>query len=100
MFIKRILRVLALLIAGTLCFGAVAACQPKPGDTPETPTEVPEPTPEPRSIDGETPMAKSVVYASSLENGIQGVYDTPERLGFTVTNENSQYKIGLKGEAL
>ncbi|MBO7399299.1 MAG: hypothetical protein J6V10_09405, partial [Clostridia bacterium] len=75
MFIKRILRVLALLIAGTLCFGAVAACQPKPGDTPETPTEVPEPTPEPRSIDGETPMAKSVVYASSLENGIQGVYD-------------------------
>ena len=100
MFIKRILRVLALLIAGTLCFGAVAACQPKPDDRPETPTEEPEPTPEPRSIDGETPMAKSVVYAASLENGIQGVYDTPERLGFTVTNENSQYKIGLKGEAL
>ncbi|MBR5006711.1 MAG: hypothetical protein IKY07_06435, partial [Clostridia bacterium] len=98
MFIRKILKVFALILAGTLCVGILGACEPKPDVTPVTPTEEPEPTPEPRSIDGETPMAKSVVYASNLENGIQGVYDSPDRQSFTVTNQTGQFKVGLKGD--
>ena len=89
-------KITSFLIAAILVISACSCTRPNdPGDD-ILQTEAPSPTPVPRSIENESVMASSIVYANEMMNKIQCFYDGPERDRFIVKNENAIYEISLK----
>ena len=89
-------RIIALGVSALLLISAAACVGPGSGPQGDPATEAPSPTPVPRSIEEESVMAASIVYANDMMNKIQGAYDGPDREGFIVSNENAFYDISLK----
>lgn len=82
---------------------AIAACSSGggndgPAEKTIIPLEPPTPTPVPRSIEGTTALADSVVKANDLTNKIQCAYDSVARNGFVIKNLNSEYDISFYGQ--
>ena len=97
MKLKNFFRICAVLLSAVLLIaGAACTVNPDSGGDDNMPTEVPSPTPVPRSIEDESVMAASIVYANDMLNKIQGVYDSTSRDRFIVKNENAILEVALK----
>ncbi|MBR0159410.1 MAG: hypothetical protein IJM24_10065 [Clostridia bacterium] len=95
---------LKVLIIGLLAtvIAAGAACGSRtenstPADD-EEPTEAPTATPVPRDITGDTPLARSIVYANDLANKVNGWYESYKRDTYVLQNMDMELSHKLAGD--
>ncbi|MBO4325880.1 MAG: hypothetical protein J5950_01250 [Clostridia bacterium] len=93
----KILITLAIILPVIILYACTGGGQTEQTEPPEI-TESPSPTPVPRDVSGDTPLAASMVYANELANKVQGYYTTSDRDVYVLENTTMRLSESLTAE--